>query len=71
MRAAVMCVFGLAALLVVGLGTALIRGGHTSASSIPVAHSASSLPSATLRRAKASRLKPSLKPEWTIFRLFS
>ena len=60
MRAAVMCVFGLAALLVVGLAAVLMRGGHTSASSVPVAHSASSLPSANATSASVTAARVSL-----------
>ena len=57
MRAAAMCVFGLAALLVVGLAAVLMPGGYTSAPSVPVSKSASSLPSpnATPTQAMAAR----------------
>src|SRR6266516_2380787 len=57
MLAAAMCVFGLAALLVVGLAAVLMPGGYTSAPSVPVSKSASSLPSpnATPTQAMAAR----------------
>ncbi len=60
MRAAVMCVFGLAALLVVGLAGVLMRGGDTLASSVPVAHSAPSLASPNATSAPATAAHVSL-----------